>query len=231
MSLDTQWPESLPLVQWSSYPFHKEKWTNHRGLKCFSYMVLVCTQFLLYSLRAFLAIFLEWGCSRRWGMPGAIRKEEEEEETAQVFKQKTWDESRLWYILPGNQFPHMKKNKSSKVCYVVNKTMLRILIFSHYKTCKPGPLKLETSFLWSSFPGGSDDKESACSAGDAGLIPGSGRSPGEGNLLATHSSILAWRMTWSEVPGRLQFGGRKASDRTERLTFSLIIWIWNDPGS
>ena len=31
------------------------------------------------------------------------------------------------------------------------------------------------------FPDGSDGKESACSAGDPGLIPGSGRSPGEGN--------------------------------------------------
>ena len=31
------------------------------------------------------------------------------------------------------------------------------------------------------FPGGSDSKESACSAGGQGSIPGSGRSPGEGN--------------------------------------------------
>ena len=31
------------------------------------------------------------------------------------------------------------------------------------------------------FPGGSDSKDSACSAGDPGSIPGSGRSPGEGN--------------------------------------------------
>ena len=30
-------------------------------------------------------------------------------------------------------------------------------------------------------PGGSHGKESACSAGDPGSIPGSGRSPGEGN--------------------------------------------------
>ena len=30
-------------------------------------------------------------------------------------------------------------------------------------------------------PGGSADKESACSAGDLGSIPGLGRSPGEGN--------------------------------------------------
>ena len=31
------------------------------------------------------------------------------------------------------------------------------------------------------FHGGSDGKESTCSAGDPGLIPGSGKSPGEGN--------------------------------------------------
>ena len=39
--------------------------------------------------------------------------------------------------------------------------------------------------LWSpvelDFPGGSDGKASARNAGDPGLIPGSGRSPGEGN--------------------------------------------------
>ena len=31
------------------------------------------------------------------------------------------------------------------------------------------------------FPGGSDDKESACSIGNQGSIPGLGRSPGEGD--------------------------------------------------
>ena len=31
------------------------------------------------------------------------------------------------------------------------------------------------------FPGSSDSKESACNAGDPGSVPGSGRSPGEGN--------------------------------------------------
>ena len=31
------------------------------------------------------------------------------------------------------------------------------------------------------FPGGSDSKESACNLGELSLIPGSGRSPGEGN--------------------------------------------------
>ena len=37
---------------------------------------------------------------------------------------------------------------------------------------------------------------------DAGLIPGSGRSPGGGH--AIHSNILAWRTPWTEEPGGLQ---------------------------
>ena len=38
-----------------------------------------------------------------------------------------------------------------------------------------------TACLVEGFPGCSDGRESACNAGDAGLIPGLGRSPGEGN--------------------------------------------------
>ena len=52
------------------------------------------------------------------------------------------------------------------------------------------------------FPGSSDGKESACNAGDSGLIPGSGRSLEKG--MAIHSSILAWRIPWTEEPGGLQ---------------------------
>ena len=51
------------------------------------------------------------------------------------------------------------------------------------------------------FPGGSDGKESACNVGDLGLIPESGRFSGEGNDNPTHSSILAWRMPWTEETG------------------------------
>ena len=85
------------------------------------------------------------------------------------------------------------------------------------------------------FPDGSVGKESTCNAGDPGLIPGSGSSPGEGRVYplqyswgslvaqllknlpavletcirslgwkdppekgkATHSSILAWRISWT----------------------------------
>ena len=92
------------------------------------------------------------------------------------------------------------------------------------------------------FLGDSDGKESACSVEDLGLIPGLGRSLGEGNgyplwysqasLVAqlvknppamqetwvwslgwedplekgmtTHSSILVWKIPWTEEPARLQ---------------------------
>ena len=40
------------------------------------------------------------------------------------------------------------------------------------------------------FPGGSDSKELACNAGDLGSIPGSGRSPGEGNGNSLQYSCL-----------------------------------------
>ena len=59
--------------------------------------------------------------------------------------------------------------------------------------------------LWWSFPGGSDGEESACNAAGQGLIAGSGRSPGGGK--GNHSSILAWRILWTEEPGGLQSVG------------------------
>jgi len=55
------------------------------------------------------------------------------------------------------------------------------------------------------FPAGSDGKESACNAGDPGWIPGSRRSLSQEDPLekemATHSSILAWGIPWTEEPG------------------------------
>ena len=55
------------------------------------------------------------------------------------------------------------------------------------------------------FPGGSDGKESACHAGDLGLIPGLGRSPGEGNGNPLQCSCLENSMNrgawWATVHG------------------------------
>ena len=47
-------------------------------------------------------------------------------------------------------------------------------------------------------PGGSDSKESACDVEAPSSIPGSGRSPEK--RMATHYSILAWRIPWTEEP-------------------------------
>ena len=55
------------------------------------------------------------------------------------------------------------------------------------------------------FPGGSDGKASVYNAGDPGLIPQLGRSPGEGN--GNHSSTIAWKIPWTEEPRRLQSMG------------------------
>ena len=61
---------------------------------------------------------------------------------------------------------------------------------------------LHLAIFLDDFPGGLDGKASAYSAGDSGLIPG-WEDPLEEEM-ATHSSILAWEILWTEEPGRLQ---------------------------
>ena len=50
---------------------------------------------------------------------------------------------------------------------------------------------------------------------NVGLIPEWGRSPGED--MATHSSILAWKIQWTEEPGGLPSMGSQRADVTEHL--------------
>ena len=63
---------------------------------------------------------------------------------------------------------------------------------------------------------------------DTGSIPGSGRSPGEGQ--ATHSSILAWEIPWTEEPSGLQsIGFQRVGYNWSDLAYRLIpgfIGIW-----
>ena len=76
-----------------------------------------------------------------------------------------------------------------------------------------------TSIVWSQgFPGGSEVKASACNVGDPGLIPGSGRSPGEGNGNPLQYSCLG--NPCSLVGYSPQ--GHKESDRLSDFTFTFF---------
>ena len=69
-----------------------------------------------------------------------------------------------------------------------------------------------------SSPSGSVSKESAYNAADTGLIPGSGRSPGEGNG-CSQSNILAWRITMDRRAwGATVHGVAKSQTRLKQLS-------------
>ena len=125
-----------------------------------------------------------------------------------------------------------------------------ILSFCHRS---PSTIILVFAFLSLGFPGGSASKESACNAGDLGLIPGLERSLGkgkgyplqycvlensmdcvvhrvaksredsQGKKMATHSSTLAWKIPWMEETGRLQSMGSESQTRLSNFPGSLIF--------
>ena len=70
------------------------------------------------------------------------------------------------------------------------------------------------------FPGGSASKESACDAGDLGLIPGLGRSSGEKERLPTP---IFWP---GEFHGLYSPWDRKESDTTEPLSLTRSIMVF-----
>ena len=81
--------------------------------------------------------------------------------------------------------------------------------------------------LFFGFPSGSDGKESVCNAGVLGSIPGSGRYLEK--EMATFSSILSWKIPWTEEPGGLQsMGSQRVRHTTKWLTLSLE---WNSAKS
>ena len=88
------------------------------------------------------------------------------------------------------------------------------------------------TFLLVGFPGGSDGKESVCSVGDLGSIPGLGRSPGEGNGNLLQYSCLENSMDrsvwWATVYG-LAASWTQLSDQAAEwfiCTLSVAWWPW-----
>ena len=74
----------------------------------------------------------------------------------------------------------------------------------------------------------SDSKESACNAGDQGLIPGSGRFPGEwnGNPLFLMNVFLSGEFNRQKSLASCSPWGHSESDTTEQLTISLFTYQW-----
>ena len=75
------------------------------------------------------------------------------------------------------------------------------------------------------FPGGSDSKEeSVCNAGDLGLIARLGRSLEK--KMATHSSILVWRIPWTEEPQSHRVRHNRATHRHIYVyMFHLYLYV------
>ena len=75
-------------------------------------------------------------------------------------------------------------------------------------------------YCWE-FPGCSGEKECACNAGDLGLIPGSGGSPGEGNSYPLQYSCLENSMDrgacWATVHGVTMSGTGLSDSHTSIL--------------
>ena len=86
------------------------------------------------------------------------------------------------------------------------------------------------SLVAQGFPGGSDGKESACNVRDWGLIPGLGRSSGEGHGIPLQYSCLenpmdrgAWQATDHEVEkSRTRLSSQTAAWDSLRLQ---LIWV------
>ena len=72
-------------------------------------------------------------------------------------------------IFPNTSFQVLETKLFLTLYTAMFLSLISKLVIIHFLDCDPG------------FPGGSEVKSSACNAGDLGSIPGSGRSPGEGN--------------------------------------------------
>ena len=132
-----------------------------------------------------------------------------------------WDPATWWHIFgysavvcsgPPQAFFDIRLGPASKVTIFTQRlSSLGLSCHGDLGCDKPRLLDLDNSFCFQGgIPGDSDGKASACNAGDLGLIPGSKRSPGEGNGNPLQYSCLensmdrgAW---WAIVHGAAKSG-------------------------
>ena len=135
--------------------------------------------------------------------------------------------SRLPFPSPGN-FPTQGSNPGRPHC---RQTLYRLRHQgSHHEKASVRPPYLSAVSVSSGpqgFPGGSGGKESSCNVGDLGSIPGSGRSPGEGNGNPLQYSCLENLHGQRSLAAYSPWGHRE-SDTTEWLStarqWSLTFW-------
>ena len=109
--------------------------------------------------------------------------------------------------------------------------IIKFNLFLHYLVKLNLHLLATYYILLGGFPDGSVGKEPAFNArdvGDMGSIPVLGRSPGGRRNTATHSGILAWRIPWTEEPGRLQSLSCKELDINE-VTHHIFYFRLQEP--
>ena len=105
--------------------------------------------------------------------------------------------------------------------------IFKVIFFFHEASHFPqkincrAPFQVAPCWCCLGFPGGSEVKASACNVGDLGSIPGSGRSPGEGNDNPLQYSCLENPMdggaSWAIV-----HGVAKSQTRLSDFTFTLL---------
>ena len=86
------------------------------------------------------------------------------------------------------------------------------------------PMRCVLLFGFHGFPGGLCGKASACNAGDLALIPGLGRSPGEGNSKPSPVPLPGKSHGWRSLVGYSPWG-HKELDITEQIYFTYFLLV------
>ena len=116
--------------------------------------------------------------------------------------------NRYTYTYMSANLENSRNNSNFNVMWPASYFYLKCFISKNLPTTPTTKRQLYSYLCCEGFPGNSDHEESACKAGDLGLIPGL-EDPLEKGM-ATHSRILAWEIPWTEEPVCLQpLGSRK----------------------
>ena len=121
---------------------------------------------------------------------------------------------------------------TSVLCYPSSESTMPTFHQVHVKSqCKTVATwtvggNIESYHLLLGFPGDSDDRESACNAGDLSSSPRLGRSPGQGNGNPPQYSCLENPQGQRNL-GVCSLWDHKESDMTEGLKLFSRLWTWN----